>query len=134
MDVVVQLRILNGKAAGTQCSARRFPFRIGRDRESDLCLEADGVWARHLAIELQPGAGFVATTQPETCAVINGQSTDSALLRNGDLIELGAVRIRFALAPTRPRSLLLREALTWIALAVLCLGQVALIYWLTEKT
>jgi len=38
--------------------------------------------------------------------------------------------MQFGLSPTRHRSLRLREVLTWIAFALLCLGQVALIYWL----
>jgi len=40
--------------------------------------------------------------------------------------------MHFALSPTRHRSLRIREALTWIALAALCLGQIALIYWLAQ--
>ena len=40
--------------------------------------------------------------------------------------------MRFGLSATRQRSLRLREALTWLALAGLCFGQVALIYWLLE--
>ena len=63
-------------------------------------------------------------------ASLNHLPVRQASLRNGDLIELGAVQLQFGLSPTRHRSLRLREVLTWIALGLLCLGQVALIYWL----
>jgi len=62
---------------------------------------------------------------------VNGQRVQEAVLRNGDLIEAGSVKMRFGLSPAPQHSLRLREGLTWFALAVLCLGQVALIYWLT---
>jgi hypothetical protein len=69
----------------------------------------------------------------EAFVAVNGQRLEQPLvLRNGDVIELGAVKLRFGLSPTRQRSLRFREAVTWIALAALCLGQVALIYWLAD--
>jgi hypothetical protein len=64
--------------------------------------------------------------------VVNGQPVRQAVLRSGDLLETGSVKLRFGLGPTRQHSLRLREAMTWLALAALCLGQVALIYWLSE--
>jgi len=129
---VIHLKVLNGTAAGAECVARRFPFLVGRAPESHLRLEMEGVWDRHLEIRLQPSSGFVAATQSEAYVVVNGERVTSAVLRNGDLIELGAAQIRFSLSPTRPRGLRLREILTWVALVALCLGQVALIYRLLE--
>ncbi len=129
---MVLLTILNGETAGTEHRARRFPFRVGRAATCDLCLAAEGVWDQHLEIQLQPAHGFVAIAQPEAYAIINGQRASTAVLRNGDVIDLGGAQLRFSLSPTRPRNWRLREALTWLALAALCLGQVALIYWLTE--
>jgi len=116
--------------AGADCVARRFPVRVGRAPDADVSLEEDGVWDWHLEIEHRRFEGFVLSVQPGAFACINSQPVQQAVLRNGDIIELGAVKMQFGLGPTRHRSLQLREALTWIALALLCLGQVALIYWL----
>jgi hypothetical protein len=127
---VIQLKILDGKKAGAEWVARRFPVRIGRLAQSDLCLEEEGIWDQHLRIDLPRGQGLVLTAAPEAYVTVNGQLVQSVGLKNGDTITLGRVRLLFSLSPTRQRSLRLREILTWLALAGLCFGQVALIYWL----
>lgn len=127
---MVQFNILTGKKAGADWVARRFPFHIGRAVPDGLSLDDDGVWERHLRIELRMGEGVLSESAQDALVSVNGQRIDRTILRNGDIVELGAVKLRFCLSPTRQRSLQFREALTWIALAILCLGQVALIYWL----
>ena len=127
---MIQLNILCGKKAGARWVTRRFPVRIGRAPNAELCLDDDGVWDYHLEIGLRPREGFVLSVQSGARASINAQPVEQVFLRNGDLIELGAARLQFSLSPTRPRGLRWREILTWLALAALCLGQVALIYWL----
>jgi len=72
----------------------------------------------------------VVAAQGEALVSVNGQPAQEAVLHNGDVIALGSVRIRFALSPTRHRSLRFRESLTWLGLAALCFGQATLIYWL----
>jgi hypothetical protein len=129
---VVQLDILSGKQAGTQWVARRFPFQLGRSPQAALVLEEPGVWDRHLEFALRPGEGVMVSAMTDASISVNGQPVRQAVLRNGDVLEAGSVKLRFGLSPTRQHSLRLREAMTWLALAALCLGQVALIYWLAE--
>jgi hypothetical protein len=126
------LDILSGTKAGTQWVARRVPFCVGRSAQAALVLDDDGVWDRHLEIDLRADQGAVLTASAEALTLVNGLRVHQTVLRNGDLIELGAARLRFGLSPTRQRSLRLRETLTWVALVTLCLAQVALIYWLLE--
>jgi len=66
----------------------------------------------------------------EPQALLNVQDTpvQSVRLRNGDIITVGALKIRFSLSPVRQFSLAPREWLTWIALGALCLGQILLVY------
>ena len=117
--------------AGTSWSARLFPVQIGRAASCDVCCDEDGVWPEHLEISLRSAEGFFASVPANVLASVNGTMvSEETRLRNGDVLELGAVKILFGLAPTRQRSLRWREALTWVALAALCLGQVAVIYWL----
>ena len=127
---MIQLNILNGKKAGQEIVARLFPFQIGRAPAAQLSLEDDGIWERHLEITLQRGEGFLLQTHPQALVSVNGQGVDHTTLRNGDLIELGSVQLRFWLAPVRQRSLLLRESLTWLGLAALFAAELALLYWL----
>ncbi len=127
---MVQLHVLSGRKAGTQAVARRFPFRVGRSSQAALVLDDPGVWDEHLQIDLRPVQGAVLTASAEALTLVNGETVRETTLRNGDIIELGAAKLRFGLSATRQRSLRLREALTWITLAATSLAQVALIYWL----
>ena len=127
---MVQLQILSGKQAGTDSVARRFPFRVGRAGSADLCLEEDGIWDQHLELNLITPEGFVLSAQPNALATVNGQRVEQTLLRNGDLIEIGSLKMRFWLSATRQIGLRFREWLTWGALVLLSIGQVCLVYWL----
>ena len=117
---MVQLHILSGKKAGSPGVARRFPFWIGRSSGSALGLDDAGVWDAHAEISV------------EASTLLNGDRIQQAILRNGDLIEIGSVKMRFSLSATQQSGLRVREVTTWIALAMICLGQVALIYWLAS--
>jgi pSer/pThr/pTyr-binding forkhead associated (FHA) protein len=129
---MVQLKVLSGKKAGTAWVARRFPVRIGRSSKADLQSEEGGVWEQHLNLDFDPDAGLVLTAQPNALAAVNGQSVQRAVLRNGDVIEIGSLKLQFWLSETRQRGLRFREGLTWAAIATISLGQVAIIYWLVR--
>ncbi len=127
---MVQLQFLTGKKAGSAESVRRFPCVIGRAADADVPVQEDGVWERHCELAFQSPDGFQLTVRPQALATVNGLAFESGRLRNGDLIELGALKIRFWLAETCQHSLRARELLTWLALAAVAFGQIALIYWL----
>ena len=127
---MVQLKVFTGKHPGTATLARRFPFVVGRSSTADLCLEQDGIWDRHLEFHLQIPDGFLLKAHPLALTSVNGLPVQQAFLRNGDLIEVGPLKIQFWLSETRQRGLRTREFLTWFALAALCAGQIVLIYGL----
>ena len=127
---MIQLKVLSGKKAGTAWVARRFPVRIGRSASASLQLEEDGVWDEHLHLDFSPAEGVVLSAQPDALASVNGQPVRQAVLRNGDAIEIGSLRMQFWLSETRQAGLRFREGLTWAAIAGISLGQVGLIYWL----
>jgi len=130
---MIQLQILTGKQAGTRWVARRFPVRVGRETASDLRLEEDGVWDRHCELRFDPLHGVVLDVQPNALLTVNqGPVTVPHRLHNGDGIELGSVRLRFWLADPTLRSSRWREAFVWTLIAAMCLGQVALVYWLLQ--
>jgi pSer/pThr/pTyr-binding forkhead associated (FHA) protein len=127
---MVQLKVLSGKKAGFTYVARRFPVRIGRAAASDVALEDGGVWEEHLVIDVKASEGFALHTQGPALASINAQPVQEALLRNGDVIAFGSVKLQFWLDETRQVGLPLREALTWTGIAIVFLGQLGLLYWL----
>jgi len=127
---MIQLKVLTGKKAGSTIVARRFPFQIGRGAGANLRLEDAGVWDRHLELSLTP-EGFFLQLETKATAMINGDVIRHQRLRNGDLIELGAVKMQFWLSETRQSSLRLREILSWLALGFLALSEVYLAYYLT---
>lgn len=118
--------------AGASQVARRFPVRIGRAQECELRLDEEGVWDMHLVLSLDPAGGYSLKTQPNALARVNGHPVSEILLRNGDLIEVGAARIRFWLSPLSQPSLGLREAVSWGAIGAVVLAQIAVLYWLLE--
>jgi pSer/pThr/pTyr-binding forkhead associated (FHA) protein len=127
---VIQLKVLSGKKAGATSVARRFPVRIGRDTGSDLCLEEPGVWEQHLVLNFDRAAGVVMTAEPKAITSVNGERMGKAVLRNGDVLEIGSTKLQFLLGETRQRGLALREWLIWCLIGGVSLGQIAVVYWL----
>jgi predicted component of type VI protein secretion system len=128
-SAVVQLQLLSGTRSGTVFQTHHFPIRTGREPGLDLSLDDPGVWQRHFRIDWLP-EGLVLQAEAEALLSVNDSPARRAILRNGDIITLGALKIRFSFSPVRQSSLAPREWLTWIALGALCLGQVALVYLL----
>jgi pSer/pThr/pTyr-binding forkhead associated (FHA) protein len=129
---VVQLLVLNGFRAGTHWPAARLPFSIGRSPQDGLRLEDDGVWEHHARVDLRDRQRAVLTASEQALTTVNGQPIREAVLRNGDVIQIGSIRLQFSLGPAAHRGLRFREALTWIGLALMALAQVALVYLLAQ--
>jgi predicted component of type VI protein secretion system len=130
---MVQLNILSGKKAGTSCMATRFPFQMGREASMDLCLDDEGVWGKHFEITMDRNTGFWLKTQAENSfVVVNGKRSRELILRNGDTIEIGALKMRFWLGETRQADYRFREMLTWAGIIALCVMQLVIVYRLAR--
>jgi pSer/pThr/pTyr-binding forkhead associated (FHA) protein len=127
---VIQIQVLSGKLAGRDIVIRQFPFSIGRAAGSGLQLEEAGVWDRHLEISFAAGEGIAFTAQETALTLVNGAEVRAGLLRNGDRIELGSVRLQFWLARSEQTSVLWRECLIWCSLFGLFVFQLVLIVML----
>jgi pSer/pThr/pTyr-binding forkhead associated (FHA) protein len=127
---MVQLKIFSGKTAGDTKVVRHFPFHIGRAAAADLRLEEPGVFDQHLELDFDPAQGFILHTHANALATVNGWPVQNAILRNGDTIEIGALKIRFWLGETRQSRLRLPEALVWLAIAAVTAAQIFLLLWL----
>jgi len=126
---VIQLQLLSGHRTGAVFHFTHFPICAGRKPDLELPLDEPGVWQRHFMIDWT-AKGLVLEVEPQALLHIKDAPVQSAILRDGDIITVGALKIRFSFSPVRQSSLAPREWLTWIALGALCLGQVALVYWL----
>jgi len=127
---VIQLEILSGSKQGSRALANRLPFTVGRDRQASLPLDDEGVWDRHFSIDVSSAEGCLVSRLGESLTLVNGTRLEKPhRLKNGDLIEAGSVKLRFGLSPTRQSGLRVREWLVWIGVSLLCLGQIALIYF-----
>ncbi len=127
---MVQISILSGKQAGNHTIVRRFPFSIGRSPGNHLQLEDSGVWDSHLVLEWVDRVNYAVRTEGEALLSINQQSQKRAVLRQGDILAVGSVKLQFWLAPPAQRGLTLREAVVWSLLVAVTATQLALIYWL----
>jgi len=127
---MVQLNVLSGRTAGRQLVVRRFPFHIGRAPENELALDDDGIWDRHLTLDLQRGQGFTCAAAVNALVSANGQPVQTTVLRNGDIITLGSVKLQFWLAAARQRAWGAGELFVWLLVAGVIASQFALIYWL----
>lgn len=129
---MIQLQVVSGKQAGTEVVARRFPFLIGRDASSDLRAEEPGVWERHVEIGFDPAAGFSAVPCTGAVLLINGERSEGGNLRNGDMLELGGLKLRFWLTRSPQNTMRIREVLTWAGLLALFALQLGVIYALLK--
>jgi predicted component of type VI protein secretion system len=126
-----QLRVLSGKMAGQVFQVRHFPFVAGRSENCDLILAERGVWQRHVEFRSEDGRCAIRSLEKAGVAV-NGETVAEAVLRNGDQIEIGSMKLRFGLASVAFRDPRGRELAIWSALIAVFLFQFWLIYRLLD--
>lgn len=70
--------------------------RLGRAPENDLCLDNDSVSGRHAELYYLPDGTFRICDLGSTNGTwVNGKQISSQILQNGDVVELGEVRLHF---------------------------------------
>lgn len=122
---MVELRQLSG-GADLVSAIRSFPFCVGR-QGADLNIMAPGVWDRHLLIQKAADHRYHVVPQAPATVVLRGNVLKASTpLQNGDVLELGSVRLQFRISSTRPRSLWAMEITAWTGLAILAAIQALL--------
>ena len=122
---MVELQLLDH--GGQSVPLEAFPFRLGRGDASHIPFSDTGVWDNHLEIDFDLSSGFSVRNLPPAITRVNGHSVERAVLKTGDVIELGSARVRFWLSAPRRRSWRLREAMTWLGLLGIVAAQIAII-------
>jgi pSer/pThr/pTyr-binding forkhead associated (FHA) protein len=109
--------VTDSRGAVTQHIADSFPYIIGRSTDSDLRVEAPGIFEKHASIHAGENARFVIRAEGESFLLRNGESIRSAQLAPGDEITIGSARLLVSLAPARQKSLSRAEFVLWLLLA-----------------
>lgn len=76
-------------------------MRIGRAADNDVCLEKPGIHRYHAILERTPEAEFIISYLGDPAhdgLLIDGRPAWRERLRGGEVIEIGAVKLRFALS------------------------------------
>lgn len=95
VDATITLEV-----AGTKQSFRLLnPTRIGRSPESHIRLGGSSIQPRHAVITFADGRWSVQAETPVSAIEVNGKSTRSTVLSEGDVIAIGGVMINFHLGP-----------------------------------
>ena len=129
----IRLERVDGNTAGNSIESRCFPFTLGQAKSCDLQIVAKGVWDTHLRLDNAGEKGITATPCSDALFIINGVSQGKTVrLKHGDLMGLGAAKLRFWFAPISQVDRQASEALIWVALLLLGMGQVAVIAWLLK--
>lgn len=93
---------------------RRSPASIGRALENDVCLDNPQVSRSHCRLALVGGSWKVIDAESRHGVKVNGEPYAASPLHHGDLLEVGPVRLVFAL-PGKPVTLPAEPASTVIA-------------------
>ena len=129
---MVQLNILSGEYQQQFVKSNTFPIRIGRGENCQLQLVDTGIWENHLELNLNEKHHFTIQTASDATAMVNGKPLEGVqLLRNGDLIEIGLVKIQFWLGTVRQKNLRIREAAAWALLLAVTMAEIYLLFWLS---
>ena len=126
---MVELVVLTGPQSGSQLAVPRLPARVGRSREADVQLSGPGVWDRHFDLVATPEGRVAIRTLGEARVVIDSVSVAEQTLRNGELLEVGGIQVRFLMVESRQRPLTARETFVWSLAAIVVCLQGYLVWW-----
>lgn len=122
---MVELAILTDSRRGDIHRVGRFPCTVGRT-DADLIIEAPGVWNRHFTIRQAEDSRFQIQAESPAAVTVGDQPVAEAILRNGDVIGLGGVRLQFRIAPATGRNLVPQARLLWLLLTAVVAGELLL--------
>jgi pSer/pThr/pTyr-binding forkhead associated (FHA) protein len=83
-------------ARSTRHPIRISNVRIGRGRDNDLVIQNDSVSSNHCVLkQSRDGVWTIVDLKSGNGVFVNDQRVEEAILREGDMLELGEVKMRF---------------------------------------
>src|ERR1700722_15036142 len=101
---VGELVVLNGRQSGTRRALTVPVMYIGRAPGCDVRLNVEGIEAFHCVLASRPGEVMLRDLNSAQGTFVNGQRISAALLRDGDLLDVGPFRFRVLLPSTPAQS------------------------------
>ncbi len=96
-----RLEILDGADKGKSYAFDRAEITVGRIAENDLVLADPGLSRKHLSIRKEKNAYLLKDLGSSNGTRLNGKSILEKVLRSGDLIGTGNVKIRFQIVTAK---------------------------------
>ena len=92
--------ICNGEMAGRSFLLDRSVLTIGRSAECDVIIQDDSIASQHAKFLCENGGDYIQVFGGQGATEVNGvQVKGSLLLRKGDIINLGDVRLEYTFIP-----------------------------------
>ena len=126
---MIELQGLSEPIRGRRFLLTRLPATVGRAPTNDLILEGPGIWDSHLRFDWDHPPGVRVQVLGDGPRLwINGQPATEARLALGDCLTVGGLQLRFALAPTRQKRLMLGTVFTWFWIGSVLLAECAFLW------
>ena len=127
----IRLERIDSSSFAKHINISDFPFKIGRSKNCHHRIEAKGVWPCHIVLEQDGENGIVVKNESEVSLLVNRLKTSKSVrLKNGDLLQFGAVGFRFWISPIEQMSHRTSEFNIWLGLVIIIISQVILMGWL----
>ena len=127
----IRLERIDSSSFAKHINISDFPFKIGRSKNCHHRIEAKGVWPCHIVLEQDGEKGIVVKNESEGSLLVNRLKTSKSVrLKNGDLLQFGAVGLRFWISPIEQMSHRTSEFNIWLGLVTIIISQVILMGWL----
>ncbi|NOZ87333.1 MAG: FHA domain-containing protein [Deltaproteobacteria bacterium] len=94
-DNVARLLVLNGNERGTEYPLTADAIPLGRAGTNAIILDHASLSPEHAQIIKEGGAYVLQDLASRTGTKVNGKEIEEVALRDGDVIQLGAIRMRF---------------------------------------
>jgi pSer/pThr/pTyr-binding forkhead associated (FHA) protein len=100
--VLMRARFIRTDALGRGDLRLRSPLcRLGRAPDNDICFENDSVSGHHAEVyHLPDGAFQICDLESTNGTWVNGRRIRTQVLKTGDVVELGEVRLHFRTSDT----------------------------------
>ncbi|MGI6216494.1 MAG: FHA domain-containing protein [Coriobacteriales bacterium] len=89
------LTILKGPMAGQEFHLTSFPLVVGRDPSCDLFLNDMTVTRKHASIDIIDNEVVITDLNSLNGTWVDGQVRDSAVLKNGTIVQIGTFTMGF---------------------------------------
>ena len=126
---VIELTVMSGPDLGRRLRASTLPVRVGRSTDADLQLMGPGVWDHHFALLPTPEGRIGIRVTGDARVAVCSEAIREAPLRNGAILEVGGILVRFGISDEDQRPLKWRERWAWMMMMTVLVLQAGLIWW-----